>query len=189
MGWAVKVNIGMVSDIITTWAVLIDRALGIVFKNPTKSMLLRNYPERLVAAFGDAKICMLLDCCDIECEQPNFRRALATLYSTYHHQACLPPAPSRTPPKPQTVESEIAEPQMVVAQAGIKVAVGCTPYGAVPAPWCPDGYPSSVSDNKITDLTGILANNLRDGDATEADRGSANWSAVLTCHLVPLCVG
>jgi hypothetical protein len=143
------VNITMVSDIVTTWAVLLDRVLSTIFPNPTKSQLLKNYPERLVAGFDHAKICMLLDCCDVECEQPAFRRVLASLYSTYHHQA------------------------------GIKYAVGCTAYGAVPAPWCPDGYPSSVSDVKITALTGIIADNLRDGDACEARRPSFPSSP---CH-------
>ena len=37
------VNITMVSDIVTTWAVLLDRVLTTIFPNPTKSQLLKNY--------------------------------------------------------------------------------------------------------------------------------------------------
>lgn len=128
-GWSqdqLAVNFDMcqsvVSDYISTWAVFIDRALSTIFVRPTKSQILRSYPTRVVQAFDHAKISILMDCCDVETEGTAFRRALAALYSTYHHQP------------------------------GVKFLVGTTPLGATPAEWIPDGFPSSVSGTVLREL-------------------------------------
>ena len=132
---------GLVSDYITTWAVFLDRTMAKVFPNPTKSQILRCYPNNLLAKFGHAKIVSLMDCTDQAMETPNFRGAHSALWSTYHHQP------------------------------GAKFLVACTPLGTVPASWIPDAYPSSISDPKIVAATKLIETTHRFGDMTEVDKG------------------
>jgi hypothetical protein len=53
---------------------------------------------------------------------------------------------------------------------GAKFAIGCTPFGVVPHPWCSEAYPSSISDPNIVLASKIIQDNLRFGDIVEVDK-------------------
>ena len=130
-----------IGDIITKWAVFLEKVMFKVMTNPTKSSILRNYPANIIAKFGHARIAAMVDCTDQELQIPKFRKALKATYSSYH------------------------------SQSGVKAAVQCTPIGAVPATWITECYPSSISDVSIVDVEDLLARTLRFGDMNEADKG------------------
>lgn len=130
-----------VSDIIRTWSVYMDKALALLFPNPTKAEVLRSYPLHLVRVFGHARIMMNLDASDVKGETARFSESQTASYSMYH------------------------------SQTGAKLLVGCTPIAALPHSWIPDAYPSGVSDEAMTEATGIIRDNLRFGDMVNVDRG------------------
>ena len=84
---------------------------------------------------------MNLDASDVKGQTSRFTEAQDVSYSTYH------------------------------TQTGAKLLVGCTPIGSVPHTWVPDAHPSGVSDEAMTEQTGILEENLRFGEAVNVDRG------------------
>jgi hypothetical protein len=134
------ISVSAVSGYITTWAVMLDAAFARLFPNPTKAELLRCYPTTFVQQFGYADICMLLDGMDLQWQTPSMNKNKTDLWSRYHHQQ------------------------------GSKTLAGCTPIGALPHPWVTEPFPSSISDVKMTDRTGVLKS-LRMGDASEVDKG------------------
>ena len=131
----------VVSDVVRTWSVYLDKVLALVFPNPTKPEILRSYPLHLIRVFGHARIMMNLDASDVKGQTSRFSESQTACYSIYH------------------------------SQTGAKLLAGCTPIGGLPAPWVPAAFPSGVSDEVMTEKTGIIKDNLRYGDAVNVDRG------------------
>jgi hypothetical protein len=115
-----------VSDIIHSWANLLNVALKHMFHTPTRSQLLRAYPVRLIRAFGHASIMMLLDCTEVFTQDPDLISAHAAMRSDYKKH----------------------ETEKFAAGSD---AIGCTWGESLPKP-----YPGAISDPLITELTRII---------------------------------
>ena len=53
------IAVSYISDIISTWAVFLDQSFAKLFTNPTRSQLLKCYPETFIRKFGHARVVML----------------------------------------------------------------------------------------------------------------------------------
>lgn len=142
-----------VSSIVRTWSVYLDQCFAYFFPNPTKPELLRCYPRHFVRMLGHARCGMNLDATDIEGESSRFADSQSVSFSAYHHQT------------------------------GAKALAGCTPIGLVPYPWVSKLYPSGISDEAMTEKTGILGN-LRPHDAINVDRGFCIENQAMEGHQV-----
>jgi hypothetical protein len=72
----------MVSDIIHSWSVYIDKALSALFPCPTRSEMLRGFPARLLEAFGHTRVFMHMDGTEIYSETPSLKAAHTTWHSS-----------------------------------------------------------------------------------------------------------
>lgn len=159
-GWTEKqtarlfgIALTTVGDVVRTWTVYLDQAFACLLPNPTKPELLRSYPDHFIRVLGHARAVMNLDATDTKGETSRFSDSQSACFSTYHHQT------------------------------GGKTLAGCTPIGTVPHPWVTATYPSAISDEAMTEKTGILAN-LREYDAVNVDRGFCIENLAIAYHLL-----
>jgi hypothetical protein len=131
----------LVHEAVCAFADYLDMFFEKTMPNPTRQEIRKNCPEHFIRAFHHASIVMILDCTDVATEDPALTRAHSTLWSQHHQQT------------------------------GAKFAVACTPIGAVPHSWSPEGRPSSCTDPNITMSTGIIRDNLQKGDVASVNEG------------------
>lgn len=135
------VSSGVISNAIRSYADYLDIFFGLAFPNPTRDELRRNYPSSFIETFGHAMIAMILDCTDQGMQDPRSKLSHSLFWSQYHKTT------------------------------GAKFVIGCTPIGMVPHSWCPNGYPSSISDPNVVIASKIIETNLQRGDIVEVDKG------------------
>eukprot|EP00978_Attheya_sp_CCMP212_P030655 scaffold113536_cov54-Attheya_sp.AAC.1 len=79
----------LISDIIYTWANLLDEFFKVFFPTPTRSQMLSAYPDSVVRKFGKANIFMLMDATEITAEVASMKLMNSALYSAYKHNSTV----------------------------------------------------------------------------------------------------
>lgn len=116
----------LVHNIVYAWANLLCYALARLFPVPSRSQMLRAYPQSVIKKFGHAYIFLLLDATESYADVASMKTVNAILYSAYKHNSTL------------------------------KWLVGCDAIGTVWNDSITDGYPGSISDPVQTAVTSIL---------------------------------
>ena len=130
----------MVHNIVYAWANLLCLVLPRFFPTPSRNQLLKAYPKSVIQKFGHANIFMLLDATEIFAQIASLKTVNSIFYSAYKHNSTL------------------------------KWLVGCDPIGVTWVKSISDGYPGSISDPVVTDVSNILEE-VPFGMAVEVDKG------------------
>jgi len=117
---------GRMSDILREWAYILDDALQRWFPIPTRSQMLRAYPDRFIEADGHARCYLLLDAFELFCQQASNPNVASSTHSDYKKHCT------------------------------VKFLGGCDSIGCPWADTVPDGYPGRASDVTMTSDTNIL---------------------------------
>ncbi len=114
------------SEILYEWTQVLDKSLQRWFPTPTRSQVLRAYPQRFFEADNHAMCYMLLDAVEIFAQQSSNPNVASTTHSDYKKHCT------------------------------VKFLAACGLIGEVPAEWVPDGRGGRASDVMMTDHTNIL---------------------------------
>jgi len=114
------------SNIFHNWAQLLDDTLQRWFPTPTRSQVLRAYPDRFREADGHCRCFLLLDGVEFFAQSSSNPNVASTTYSDYK------------------------------GHATVKFLGGCGTIGEVPAKGVPDGNGGRASDVMMTDYSNIL---------------------------------
>lgn len=114
------------SEILHEWTQVLDKSLQRWFPTPTRSQVLRAYPQRFFEADNHAMCYMLLDAVEIFVQQSSNPNVSSTTHSDYKKHCT------------------------------VKFLAACGLIGEVPAEWVPDGRGGRASDVMMTDHTNIL---------------------------------
>jgi len=120
------ISVSRMSNILHGWAQVLDDSLCEWFPRPTRSQLLRAFPQRFLEADGDARCLLLLDafeCFSESSSNPNVSSSTHSDYKSHNTVKCL----------------------------GAVDPIGCS-WGATVS----DGYPGKASDVNMTKDTKIL---------------------------------
>ena len=120
------ISAARVSDIFHEWAQVLDDALTRWFPRPTRSQMLRRYPNKFIESDGHARSWLLLDAFEIFCEASSNVNVSSSTHSDYKGHT-------------------------TVKWLGGTDPIGC-PWGAT----VPDGNPGRASDVLVTNDTKIL---------------------------------
>jgi hypothetical protein len=114
------------SEILYEWTQVLDTSLQQWFRTPTRSEVLRAYPQRFFEADNHAMCFMLLDAVEIFAQQSSNPNVASTTHSDYKKHCTA------------------------------KFLAACGVIGEIPAEWVPDGRGGKASDVMMTDHTNIL---------------------------------
>mmetsp|Transcript_23108 Transcript_23108/g.46215 ORF Transcript_23108/g.46215 Transcript_23108/m.46215 type:complete len:198 (+) Transcript_23108:1669-2262(+) len=114
------------SEILYEWTQVLDDGLQQWFPTPTRSQVLRAYPDRFIEADGHAMCFLLLDAVEIFAQQSSNPNVASTTYSDYKKHPT------------------------------VKFLAGCGVTGETSADTVPDGNGGKGSDVMMTDDTNIL---------------------------------
>ena len=122
----VGISQGRMSDIYHEWCNVLDDSLSAMFPRPTRSQMLRAYPQRTVEGDGHARNWLLLDAVEIFAQKSSNNNVASATHSDY---------------KKHTT---------------VKFLAACDPIGYVWPEIIPDGNPGKISDVAQTEETGII---------------------------------
>jgi len=115
-----------VHNIIYAWANLMNDVLSAWFPTPTRSQLLRSYPNSLFQKWGDCRVHSIYDACEVWANDASRMAVHAALFSTYKNHPTL------------------------------KFLAGCDGIGTTWADAIPDGFPGAFSDPMLSKITKML---------------------------------
>ena len=115
----------LISDIVRTWAVFLDKSFARIFPVPTKDQILQNYPEHYIETYGHARLSWIADATDQRTERPSYLHANSSMYSVYQ------------------------------GDTGVKTCVCTDIIGYTPNPGVSDSFGSAITDPNIFDKMGF----------------------------------